>query len=359
MHRDVEDAMGNATRTPPRPADPPPSARPRLGWPVAIALAALILVAGGVGLIAPRFARTTEDPDAVPDSAVPRPAPIDGQRAYAYLKQMCDLGPRPAGSEASARNRRLVADHFTKLGATVREQPFPATDPVSGQRLEMANLIASWHPERNDRVLICAHYDTRPHPDQETSRERYQLPFIGANDPGSGVALLMEIAHHLNDLPTSRGVDLVLLDGEELVYDRTGEYFLGSKAFARAYAQQRRSGKGKLRYSAGILLDMVGGKDLSIEREPYSVKLAPKLVKEVWDVAARLGAKSFRRELGRDVMDDHLPLNDGGIPTIDIIDFDYPHWHLASDLPEQCSPESLAEVGRVVTAWLTLPRGRP
>jgi Zn-dependent M28 family amino/carboxypeptidase len=292
------------------------------------------------------------------DEAALRPAPIDGDRAYSYLKQICALGPRPAGSEANAKQRKMVADHFTRLGGTVREQPFSATDPLSGQPVAMANLIGSWFPERTDRVLICAHYDTRPHPDQEQTPEGYNRPFLGANDGASGVALLMEIAHHLKDLPTRRGVDLVLLDGEELVYGHTGEYFLGSKAFAQAYARGRRGGKAKSRsrYSAGILLDMVGGRDLTIKREPYSVKLAPRLVEEVWTVARRIGAKSFRREFGREVLDDHLALNDGGIPTIDLIDFDYPHWHLASDLPEQCSGASLAEVGRVVTAWLALPR---
>lgn len=288
--------------------------------------------------------------------AAAQPAPINGDRAYAYLKQLCALGPRPAGSDANTKQRKLVAAHFEKLGATVREQPFTGVDPMTGQKVHLANLIASWNPDRTDRVLICAHYDTRPHPDQEQTREGYNQPFLGANDGASGIALMMEIAHHLADSPTTRGVDLVLLDAEELVYGRTGEYFLGSKAFARAYAQGRRNGRVKYRYSAGILLDMVGGRNLSIKREPYSVKLAPRLVEEVWRVAESIGARAFQREFGREVMDDHLALNDGGIPTIDLIDFDYAHWHLASDLPEQCSPESLAEVGRVVTAWLAVPR---
>jgi hypothetical protein len=317
----------------------------------------LPLVGIALGLLSPWWydSRPAEEPDPVAEAAL-QPAPIQGDRAYAYLQQICALGPRPAGSEANTKQRKMVADHFAKLGGVVREQPFTAPHPLTGQPVAMANLIGSWYPERTDRVLICAHYDTRPHPDEEPTREGYNQPFLGANDGASGVALLMEIAHHLKDLPIQRGVDLVLLDGEELVYGRTGEYFLGSKAFAKAYAQGRRSGKVKYRYSAGILLDMVGGRELTIEREPYSVKLAPRLVEEVWRVAEQIGARSFRREYGREVLDDHLPLNDGGIPTIDLIDFDYPHWHLASDRPEQCSGASLAEVGRVVTAWLTLPR---
>jgi Zn-dependent M28 family amino/carboxypeptidase len=294
---------------------------------------------------------------------VASPAPIDGRRAYGYLKQICDLGPRIAGSEANARQRKLVAELFTKMGAKVREQPFRVDHPLTGRPVEMANLIGSWQPDRLQRVVIGAHYDTRPHPDQEDDLERRKLPFLGANDGGSGVALLMEIANHLEKMNTPWGVDLVLFDGEELVYGdnpRRGEYFLGSWQFGRAYAAQVERGRTKMRYRAGLVLDMVGGRNLQIKREPNSLNFAPGLVREVWALARQLDARSFLDEIARSAInDDHLPLNDAGIPTIDIIDFDYPYWHKADDLPENCSAESLAEVGRVVTAWLAQPRPRP
>ena len=289
------------------------------------------------------------------------PAPIDGQRAYGYLKKICEIGPRIAGSEANTRQRKMVAEHFTKMGGQVREQPFQAEHPLTGRRVDMVNLIGSWHPDRLQRVLISAHYDTRPHADQEDDPDRRdKLPFLGANDCASGVALLMEIAHHLDKLETTWGVDLVLFDGEELVYGdrpRRGEYFLGSWAFARAYARSRERRGNKTRYVAGILLDMVGGRGLQIKREPNSMLLAPGLVRDVWAVARQVDAKSFSDEAGREVLDDHLPLNDAGIPTIDIIDFEYPFWHKADDLPENCSAESLAEVGRVLySVRLAQPR---
>ncbi|HKI17882.1 MAG TPA: M28 family peptidase [Isosphaeraceae bacterium] len=289
------------------------------------------------------------------------PAPIDGKRAYGYLKQICDIGPRTAGSEANGRQRKLVKGHFEKKGGAVREQPFRALHPVTGERLVMVNLIGSWNPERLQRVVIGAHYDTRPHPDQEDLPNRQKLPFLGANDGASGVALLMEIANHLATLETPWGVDLVLFDGEELVFGndpRVGEYFLGSNEFARIYADQRDHRRSKMHYAAGLVLDMVGGRDLKINQEPTSSREAPDLVREVWAVARGLGARSFRFQEGREVLDDHLALIRAGIPAIDIIDFDYPYWHKADDLPENCSAESLAEVGRVVTAWLALPRHR-
>jgi glutaminyl-peptide cyclotransferase len=335
--------------------------RPRPAWPRLRPRDRLILVIvlGVVtfGLATPVVQRLLRSREASANVATPA-APIDGERAYRYLKQLCALGPRPAGSAANTRQRALVAKHFKEMGATVREQPFATNDPRSGARVDMVNLIGSWHHERTERVLLGVHYDTRPFPDQDPNPARRRMPFLGANDGASGVALLMEIAHHLKELPTSWGVDLVLFDGEELVYGQDGEYFLGSKAFARAYVEEVDARETKSHYVAGVVLDMIGDKNLQIDQEPYSLDLAPRLVQEVWAVARRLKVPVFRNRVGRAVLDDHLPLNNAGIPAIDIIDFDYPHWHTAGDLPEQCSAESLDQVGRVVTAWLAQPRSR-
>lgn len=290
------------------------------------------------------------------------PAPIDGSRAFGYLEKICELGPRIAGTEANTRQRQMVAAHFKTAGATVREQPFTARHPLTGERVNMVNLIGSWHTERTRRVVIAAHYDTRPHPDEERDPARQQLPFLGANDGASGVALLMEMANHLNTLNSPWGIDLVIFDGEELVYGRypetQGEYFLGSKAFARAYVEGVDGRGNPGRYVAGLVLDMVGGTKLQINQEPNSLNLAPNLVHDVWAVARQLDARSFKLHVGREVLDDHLALNNAGIPAIDLIDFDYPYWHKADDLPKNCSADSLAEVGKVVTAWLAQPERR-
>jgi hypothetical protein len=318
--------------------------------------AAALVVAAGAGVPLVRYVRSSMGAEA----RAPKPAPINGERAFGYLKEICDLGPRPAGSSANERQRKLVVDHFKAKGGKVRLQPFAGRDPSNGKRVEMVNVVASWEPGRADRVLIAAHYDTRPFADMDDEPKRSQFSFLGANDCASGVALLMEIANHLETFDTPWGVDLVLLDGEELVYGRNADlnnYFLGSKHFARTYAADRKSGKAKHRYVAGILLDMVGGRNVAIKQEPYSLTFARGLVQEVWQVAADLEESAFRPEVGVEVSDDHLPLNNiAGIPTIDVIDFEYPFWHTTQDLPENCSPDSLEKVGRVLTGWLSLPK---
>jgi Zn-dependent M28 family amino/carboxypeptidase len=317
---------------------------------------------GGVGVPWPGLFVPSHVVEASATMLAP-PPPIDGKRAFGYLEQICEIGPRTAGSAANARQREMVRSHFTKMGADVREQPFFATHPKTGEKLKMVNLVGSWHSERNNRVVIGAHYDTRPHPDEENNPVRHAMPFIGANDGASGVALLMEIAHHLNALETDWGVDLVLFDAEELVFgsrpdEKEGEYFLGSIEFARIYSEQVAARRTQKRYAAGIVLDMVGGKNLQLPLDPYSRDHATQVQSEIWRVASRLGAKSFVQRMGPDVTDDHIALNQAGIPTVDIIDFRYPFWHKADDLPENCSAESLEQVGRVVTAWLSVPRAR-
>ena len=258
---------------------------------------------------------------------------------------------------ANASWSRIISRRWV---AKVREQPFQARHPVTGERLVMVNLIGSWQPENLRRVVIGAHYDTRPHPDQEVDPNRHGLPFLGANDGASGVALLMEIAHHLNELETPWGVDLVLFDGEELVFGnepRVGEYFLGSKEFARIYADQvdrKRTGCAMTpascsTWSAGATSRSTRSRTVSGSLLNWSERSGP---------LPSLNARSFRNaEVERSWTITSRSI-DAGIPTIDLIDFEYPFWHKADDLPENCSAESLAEVGRVVTAWLTLPRRR-
>ncbi len=276
---------------------------------------------------------------------------FDANRAMEYLQAICKIGPRISGTEGMKKQQELLANHFKSHGATVCYQRFTATPRSIPREAEMANLIVSWHPARSRRVILCSHYDTRPIADQEPDARRWRDPFVSANDGGSGIALLMELAHHMNKLPTDVGVDFVFFDGEEYIFDReVDEYFLGSRHFGRQY----RKDHGSYRYIAAILLDMVGGKDAHFPIEQTSWNQAPGLVREVWTLAGQLGCTAFDSNAFSRfaIQDDHVALNQAGIPAIDIIDFDYKHWHRLSDLPENCSGASLEQVARVLSVWL-------
>jgi len=251
------------------------------------------------------------------------------------------------------KQQALVKAHFEKLGGKVSVQQFRAKNPLGGEQVPMANIIVEWHPERKERILLGAHYDTRPLPDRDPDpAQRRGGVFLGANDGASGVAVLMELAHLMKKMDGPLGIDFVLFDGEELVYlDERDPYFLGSTWFAQQYVGQPPQHE----YRWGVVLDMVGDAHLQVYQEKYSAtwRDTRPLVKAIWATAARLGVKEFVPRAGYVVRDDHLPLrNTAKIPTCDIIDFDYPAWHTTADNPAHCAPSSLAKVGWVVYEWI-------
>jgi peptidase M28-like protein len=275
--------------------------------------------------------------------------PFDGAQAYQYLQQICAIGPRPSGTPAMQQQQRLLIEHFRKLGGQVQFQEFRARHPQTGGAVPMANLIVHWHPERKERILLAAHYDTRPFPDQD--RENPRGVFIGANDGGSGVAVLMELGRAMPRLKGKLGVDFVLFDGEELVYQDGDAYFLGSDFFAQDYVTHPPD----YRYRWAVLLDMIGDSNLQIyyERNSLGWKDSKPLATAIWDTAKRLGVHEFIPSKKFEVRDDHLALhNIAKIPSCDIIDLDYPYWHTRGDTPEKCSALSLAKVGWVMQVWL-------
>jgi len=284
-------------------------------------------------------------------SAVGAPPAFDGQRAFADLEAICAIGPRISGTEGMQRQQDLLVEHFTKLGAECAVQEFDVAHPQTGEPTRLKNLIVSWHPAATERVLLACHYDTRPRPDRELLPRFRDLPFIGANDGASGVALLMELGRQMGSLSPRYGVDFVFFDAEELVYvNGRDDYFLGSEHFAKTY----KATPPNYKYVAGVVLDMVADKDLKIYYEVGSLHYARAVSTSVWDAAKRAGVKQFVARRKHEVRDDHLPLNEiARIPTCDVIDFDYPHWHTRNDIPASCSAESLGAVGHVMVEWLS------
>jgi len=298
------------------------------------------------------------------EDAVPKVIPaaefaFDKTRAVEYVKQLCDIGPRVSGTDGMAKQVALVEKHFKAHGATVTRQDFKAKQASRREPTAFTNLVVSWHPEKTKRVLFCAHYDTRPLADQEPDRNSWNRPFMSANDGTGGVALFMELAHHMKGVKSEVGIDFILFDGEEYVFEPrhlggADRYFIGSDHFADEY--QRTRDTRKHTYAGGVLLDLCTAKGAVMRVEENSWMLAPELVKQVWAVAGATGAKSFVAEPGHRVEDDHLALNRVGIPCVDVIDFDYPHWHKLTDTPDKISGEQMAEVARVLVSWAGVVR---
>ena len=358
---------------------------------LATVLFGLIVSLNSVGSLCAQTVAVSEVGNAAPT--------FDEDQSFAYLEDVCAFGRRFSTSRGMRQQQDYLRKYFESLGVEVFMQPFLARDPRDGRQAELANMIVRFHPHRSKRLLLCCHYDTRPFPDRD--RRNPHGVFIGANDGGSGVAILCELGRHMQRLSGESksdpakvaagalegqpktddgkyGIDFAFFDGEEFVYvARRDPMFLGSTHFANQYARTGHPPESKVsfdqtgqfpavrpvnsRYIFAILIDMVGDKNLQIYYEGNSLTYAPRLTKSIWDVAARMKIKEFIPKQKHNIRDDHLPLNQiARIPTCDIIDFDFPsarrkhaYWHTEADVVKNCSAKSLGSVGSVLLQWLT------
>lgn len=272
------------------------------------------------------------------------PPEVDGARALARVVRQVEAGPRIPGTPGHRVVREWIAAELTRLGGRVELQSF--TDSTLERPMPLVNVIGHFGPrEPGTRVIaLCAHYDTRPWCDMDPDSARRNDPLPGANDAGSGVAVLLEVAELMSRRAPRVGVDLVFFDGEDQGREaHPDEYSLGAQGYARRLGQGRPA--------AAFVFDMVGDKDLGIHPEVQSAERAANLVDLVLEAARATGARGFHPTPRFVVTDDHVPLLRAGLPAVDIIDFEYQAWHTSRDLPDQVSAESLAEVARVA-AWL-------
>lgn len=280
---------------------------------------------------------------------------FSGVRAMDLLVAQCDLGPRVPGSEGNRELRKMILSLADKQGFTTHTLCFTAANPLTGEEVEICNLIVSAGPEGGSRLWLGAHYDTRPVSDHDPDRALRSIPLVGANDGASGVAVLMHLMEILGQFPPEQGVDFLFFDGEDSgVSGDSGGFCLGSRHLA---ARCRDFGNP---LSAGIprglvVLDMVGQKNLSIPQEAFSLVNAPEWTASVFQRAENLGLTSLVPAQGQPVYDDHVPFLEQGIPAVDLIDFDYPHWHTTADTPDKCSAASLAEVGLLMLDMIYNP----
>ena len=277
-------------------------------------------------------------------SATSAASAFDGQRAYRDLVRQCEFGPRVPGTKAHAECKMWLIAQLADCAGADNMTLHLASPRVGGKTLDLTSIEAVLNPSGRGHVLLCAHWDSRPHADRDPDPAKRRQPLLGANDGASGVAVLLEIARVLKAHPPKQKVTIVLYDGEDYGTD-VKSMLLGSRAYAANYR--------KPPPDWAVLLDMVGDKDLWLLPEMHSERRAPQVVDRVWSAAMRVGSSAFTRGLGPAVMDDHIPLLDKGIPCIDIIDFDYPYWHTTADTPDKCSAASLEQVGRAVLAAIS------
>jgi len=260
------------------------------------------------------------------------PPKFDSGRAYEDLRRQVAFGPRPAGSNALAQTRQYILSQLKAAGITAREDTFDVTTPLGP--VKMVNIIATIPGRHADRIALATHYDTK------LFRE---FQFLGANDAASSTAAVLELGRGLKGRQNEYTIELLFFDGEEAVVDwyRDNDNTYGSRHYVQA-AQKAGTLAG---LKALVLLDMVGDRTLQIRRDSNST---PWLTDLVWASAARLGYRSNFVDDDTTIDDDHMPFVRAGVPSVDIIDLDYPAWHTAQDDLDRVSARSLQVVGDVV-----------
>lgn len=312
----------------------------------------IAMLLGGCGSSANRSQAASSD--SVDDVAVSTSVPeFNADSAYHYVRRQVEFGPRVPNTEAHDKTARWLASELRRHGAEVTEQS-ASLKAFDGTLLKTVNIMGSFNPEKTDRLLLLAHYDTRPWADEDSNPANRSKPIDGANDGASGVGVLLETARMLGASNNGLGIDILFVDSEDYGTDGDEDsWALGTGYFAENPI------KPGYRPSAAILLDMVGDRDAVFAAEYFSRQSAPDLDDAFRSAAEMAGyGNRFPRILGGAVTDDHVKLIDKGIPAIDIIDYRpgngfCPTWHTLDDNMSNISPETLKAVGQTLFQHLS------
>ena len=272
---------------------------------------------------------------------------FDYNKAFEYIYKQCEFGPRYPGSEGHNSFQLFLRDFLDDKSDTLIVYEHEVKHPYKEETVFLYNFLARYNPDIENRVLLMAHWDTREIADKDEDKSNHSKPILGANDGASGISILMVLSEILNKNKLHNlGVDLLFVDGEDM--GRSGElenYCIGTTAFCEVIPDPIPS--------YAICIDMVADKNPIFPIEYFSYKQAPSVVREIWSLANELGYNEFQNKIQGPIYDDHRALYiHSGIPAIDIIDFDYPHWHTINDIPENCSPKGLKIVGEVLCEYL-------
>ncbi|MGM9714041.1 MAG: M28 family peptidase [Prevotella sp.] len=327
----------------------------------------LLMLLCAMSLTSCKHTKTTTDNTATLQPCGPV---FNADSAYAYCSRQCDFGPRTMNTKAHDDCRDWIASEFRRHGMEVAFQE-ASLKGYDGTMLSSTNIIARYTPQGAapdmPRLLLCAHYDTRPWADNDPDEKNHKTPVMGANDGASGIAVMLEVARLLSQADTARmAVDFVCFDAEDY---GTPQWFEGESQVsdpwalgAQHWASEYAAGRYPVKITCGILLDMVGGEGTKFYQEGMSVELAGDLTSRVWQAAEAAGvAAFFPKAMGGYVTDDHVPVNNiAGIPCVDIIPYykDCPQssfgltWHTVSDTIDHISRETLRAAGQAVIQFI-------
>jgi Zn-dependent M28 family amino/carboxypeptidase len=280
---------------------------------------------------------------------------FNADSAYSFIQKQVDFGPRVISSESWRKCSRYLEKKLLSYNANVLVQKTQVTT-YDNKKHELNNIIASYLPNLNNRIALFAHWDSRHIADHDTVNK--EAPILGANDGGSGVGVLLEIARNLNIQTPSIGVDIILFDAEDYGQPENSKYPVMNNSWCLG-SQYWSKNPHKKEYFAkyGILLDMVGAQGATFRHEGISNFYAQNILEKVWSKAHEIGYSNyFVYQKSAEIMDDHYYVNSiAGIPTIDIIEFDpftktnfNKHWHTHKDNMDNISKETLKAVGETV-----------
>lgn len=283
---------------------------------------------------------------------------FNADSAYLFVKDQVDFGPRVPNTKEHIDCGNYLVDQLTRFGGQVTEQKI-VLKAYDATKLNARNIIASFGVDKKDRILLFAHWDSRPFADQDADENNFQKAILGADDGASGVGVLLEVARSMQQKEPAVGVDIIFFDAEDYgtpsFVDNSPEgdwWALGTQYWAKNPHIKN--------YTArfGILLDMVGGKDATFYREIVSKRYAAHIIEKVWSTASQLGyGKYFIKKDGGGVTDDHVYVNQyRHIPSIDIIHYSinadeegFPsYWHTLNDTMENIDRETLKAVGQTI-----------
>lgn len=267
---------------------------------------------------------------------VPKDPPFNEQRAGTDLRILVGFGPRPSGSEAIEKTRKYIVAELEKAGLKVQLDEFEAQTPRGPRK--MVNIRAARAGSKPSIIALTGHYDTKLFDN---------VSFVGASDGGSSAAWVLEMARATLNLKLENTLEFIFFDGEEAVVEWTDT----DSVYGSRHDVNRRFGAGVLRQlKALILVDMIGDKNLNMRRETQSTDWLKAII---WNTAHSLGYTREFLDDQQEISDDHVPYLRAGVPSVDLIDFDYPYWHTAADTLDKTSPHSLKIVGDVI--YLSLP----